>query len=219
MTWPSSRRSHSSLVDRLRGLGQDAGSDDGGLAVLRDREPLLVALETDGALVDAGGQRHAAAELGRARHGDQRRAAVDAERLPVAAFDEEVAVVEGQRRLAGAVDGDGRPGPHLDLGVVGQLEGGAAVDHPDLVAGRQGAPVRGPDERRAGDRHFDHTGGVEASGAFPHLGAVHVVDAGHDEAGHHDRDDGARQRGDDGAVQGAHVSRPPLRSRCPGHRP
>ena len=205
-------------AERFGGLGEDAGADHGRLAVLGDRQALVVALEPGGALVDAGGQGHAPAQLGRPGHRYQRGAAVDGDRVAPAGVDEEVAVVEAQFRLHGAVDRDGRPRPQLDLGVVGQVEDGGAVDDPYLVAGHERAAVGDPDEGRTPHRHLDEARGLEAGGALLHVLAVDVVDGGHDEAGHHHGDDGARQRGDDGAVQGAHVTRPPAPTRCPGPR-
>src|SRR5204863_9750497 len=121
------------------------GAAPGRLAVVGDHQALVVALEPGGALVDAGGQGHAAARLGRPGHRDQRGAAVDGDRVAPAGVDEEVAVVEAQLRLHGAVDRDGRPRPQLDLGVVGQVEDGGAVDDPYLVAGHERAAVGDPD--------------------------------------------------------------------------
>ena len=132
-------------AQRLGGGRQDAGADDGRLAVLRNGEPLFVAGEAGRALVDAGGQGDAPAQLGGAGHGNRGVPSVDDHRIAPAGLDQEVTVIEGHRRLDVAVDGQQRAGPQLDL-RLGQLEDGPAVDDPDLVLGPQGSAVGRPDE-------------------------------------------------------------------------
>ena len=214
-------------AERLHGRRQDPGADHRRLTVLGDGEPLLVALEAGGALVDAGGQGHAPPQLGRAGHRDQRRAPVDGDRVAPAGLDEEIAVVEGEHRLDAAVDGQDGAGPELHLGV-GQLEDGPAVDDLDLVAGSQRPGVGGPGERRAVDGDLHDARRFEAGGARLDLVAVDGVDARHDQPGDEHGEDGAREGSDDGAVQRAHVTpRPPgrrcrsrvPRRRCPAARP